>query len=383
MSIAKIIEVKGNYFEMGQSQGAQFQGIFPDIIQSLKQLAFLPYNFQKAIPTFLYKIFFQEQGKIFSRRHHTLLTGPQQKLQERWQGIAQGMKEPPSLVYGLACLEILTSEMPHIPPLACTSLALSPNMTQNGEPLLAYNHDFPESFGKHLLLRKNFPQNGYTSISITYPIMFGAIGGINEKGLAITINHAFEKKIIKDKAGLLVTSLLQDCLDTCATTREAVEKICNTPVTNGSMLTVMDASGHHEVVEVSSQKNILRENKKNHSITFNKYRIPEMESLELPLDTAGAGVLKGRLVHEATIEREKRFEEMFNEHKNLSMEDITKIFSDHKGGSGDLGTLCRHHPKTSSTLGSALFFPQQRKMKMIFGKTCSQNYQEFSLTTPT
>lgn len=376
----KYLEVCGDAYQRGFEQGDYFKRDVPTIFNSIKEIEILPYNLQKLIPNQIWKGYFWYEGRKYSQYHQKNL---EQKvdLKNQWCGLANGFCENKSTIYGMVCLEVITSEVPHYPylNLGCSSLALSSAHTSFNEPVIVYNHDFPDSFGKHLFVRKNKPSNGYTSLSLTYPLLLGAIGGINSAGLAISINHAFERKINKDQSATLVTYLLQECLDHCATVDEAIARILKTPVTNGSMLTVLDKSGKSAALEVSSHGNFLRENSKDYSITFNKYQVKELERFELPLSTRGSKMFKGELVHKHNIERSRRFLEIFDESKKYSEAEIKKIFSDHDGGVGGLATICRHHPSTSSTLASSLFFPESQKIKVIFGKPCEGEYQEFSL----
>lgn len=378
--LKKYLEVRGDAYVRGFQQGDEFRRDFSRIIRSIKEIEILPYNLQKLIPNKFFEGYFWYEGRKYFRNHQKNLT-EKTDFKDQWQGLADGFFKSEFTIYGMVCLEVITSEMPHEPSLAlgCSSLALASKHTSFNEPVIAYNHDFPDSFGKHLFVRKNTPDNGYASLSLTYPLLLGAIGGVNSAGLAISINHAFERKINKDQSATLVTYLLQECLDHCATVDEAVARILKTPVTNGSMLTVLDKTGKSAVLEVSSHGNFLRENSKDYSITFNKYQVKDLEPFELPLNTRGSKMFKGELVHKHNIERSRRFLDIFDESKKYSEAEIKKIFSDHDGGKGGLATICRHHQATSNTLASSLFYPESQKIKVIFGQPCEGEYQEYIL----
>jgi predicted choloylglycine hydrolase len=335
---------------------------------------------QKRIPLFIYKKLFAAIGKKFLKYHSDFFQMYQKsQIHERVLGLAQGLEMSPAFVYGLCALEVTTSELPHRPQLGCTSLAFEGTRTQAGTPLIAYNHDFPESFGPYLMVRRNEPKSGFASLNLTYPISLGCIAGVNEKGLAITINHAFEKTVEKNQAALFVTCLLQECLDHCENVDEAIDLILTTPTTNGSMLTLVDASGKRAVVEVSSRKRILRKATTGLLSTFNKYQEAELEKIELPLHTVGTKMFKGRLVHEHNIERPRRFAEVFDPEKIYSDDAIRELLSDHDGADGGAHTICRHHKDTSSTLASVLIKSKEKEMKVIFGPACQGEYQRFVL----
>lgn len=377
----RCLEVRGTDAERGHQQGQVYAKNLGAILDSIRQIGFLPYDLQKKIPLFVYKKLFASIGKKFLKHHHDFFqTYQKSRIHDRILGLAEGLGASPYFVYGLCALEVTTSELPHQQPqLGCTSLAFEATRTKIGTPLIAYNHDFPESFGPYLIVRHNEPKTGFASLNLTYPVSLGCIAGVNEKGLAITINHAFEKTVAKNQAALFVTCLLQECLDHCANVEEAVDLILKTPTTNGSMLTLIDASGKRAVVEVSSRKRVLRKPEEGLFCTFNKYQETELEKGELPLNTIGTKMFKGRLVHEHNIGRLRRFTEIFDAEKTYSDDDIHKLMSDHDGGDGDAHTICRHHKDTSSTLASVIIRPKEKEMKVVFGLACQGEYEKFVL----
>jgi hypothetical protein len=340
----------------------------------------LPWGLQRFIPLAVFTAVFRLAGKRYWQRHAPFLQQfPGLDLTAKVEGLAAGFGVARDLIYGLAAMEVMTSEMPHVPNYGCTSLAFEATRTAKGEPLLAYNHDFPESFGPHLYVRHNRPKNGIPSLVLAYPVLLGAIAGVNEAGLAISINHAFERQVNKKQGALFVTWLLQDCLDRFKTAEAAANHALKTPVTNGSMLTFVDKAGGRAVVELTSKKRLRRAPDAGLGFTFNKYRIPEMEGLEIPIATRGTKMFKGRLVHGANVERLRRFGAVHDPRKIYSEEDIHALMSDHAGGAGGMDTICRHDRTTSTTLSSAILHPVTGEIQMIFGPACQGSYRRYTL----
>lgn len=384
----RFLEISGNDYEAAQKQGEAFKEQSPLFIEAIREIPLAPLWIQKRIPSFFYRAFFSIQGKKFWKLHQPFFSNyKHSRLKEKFLGLASGLKESVGYVYGLNAFEPISSKLPYQKgievQLGCTSLAFSPTETENHHPLLAYNHDFPYSLGTHLFVRKNVPEKGYRSLSLTYPAILGAIAGINEKGLAVTVNHAYEKNI-KFKPALFVTLLLQECLDHCSTISEALSLIQETPVTNGSMLTFVDAQGERIVVEVASSRKGVRHAPQGILYTFNKYRLASMEKVEVPLNAMGKGIMKGIPIHGASIKREKRFLKLIEAKKTFSESEIITLLSDHDTTeSGGWHTICRHHTQTSSTLASALIDPVDLTFKVFFGFPCRESYQEFTLDGPT
>lgn len=374
----RFLKVSGTDAECGYQQGMAFRHAINSILEAIREIEILPWNLQKLLPLTCYRGIFFCEGRSFLKFHRALLDGQAGlPVKNKLKGLAEGLGVSLPFAYGLSALEALSSEMPHRAQMGCTSLVFDDTHTTERAPVLAYNHDFPQSFGPHLIVRQNEPGEGLRSVSLTYPILLGCIAGVNESGLAVTINHAFEKNIVKNQPALFVTWLLQECLNTCRDVDAAVALILKTPVTNGSMITLLDTSGKCAVVEVSSRVRVLRKPEPAACYTFNKYRTPELEALELPLDTVGTGMFHGRLVHESNIKRLERFHEIFNADKIYADEAIRQILSDHDGTSGDMHTLCRHHKATASTIASAILKPASGEMKVIFGSACQGEYETF------
>lgn len=377
----KMIRVKGTACERGEMQGEVFRDKKRHIIDGIRNLEELVlFNLHKKIPIAFYEYFFKKQGRLFLRYHREVLAAGEGERLEHVRGLASGLGVDADLVYGLSALEVLTSELPHLPSYACSSLIFKADQTKVNRPLIAYNHDFPDSFGPHIFVRHNSPKNRYKSVSLAYPVLLGAIAGVNEKGLAVTINHAFERGVKKTQAALFVTWLLQECLDTCATADDAARLVLKTRVTNGSMLNFADANGGRAVVEVCSHGNVRRPMDKGISFTFNKYRIKKMEEHELPMKTVGTKMFRGRLVHQANIDRQCRFDALFKSDHAYSEKEIHQLMSDHGADEQPgMGSICRHDKSTSSTLASAILDPAQGTMKVIFGRACAGKYQTYAV----
>jgi len=373
----RYLEVSGTFSEMAFQQGQAFRPLQNNILKALQKVPVFPSWIQKRIPAFVYKNFLRKQGKKFLKHHAPIIRDISgTSVLDQFQKMADGFEMDLPFLYGLNSFEILSSELPYT--LGCTSLAFAPHHTTDGFARLGYNHDFPTSLGKFLFVRKNNPDySSYTSLSLTYPSLLGAIGGINEKGLALSLNHAFATDI-KPMPALFITLLVQKCLDSCTTVDEALKLIEATPVPNGSMITLIDTSGKRAVVELACTRKGVRRGDETILHTFNKYQIGELEEVEIPLTAVGKGALKEIGIHNHNLSRERRYLQLTNEKGKYSDEDILNLLSDHNEEKGGPFTICRHHPQTADTLASAIFNPVERSMKVIFGFPCSGHYDSYN-----
>ena len=303
------------------------------------------------------------------------------------QGLAEGAGLSLPMMFGLGAVpEIVGAQMGYT--LGCSAIAFAAGATASVDaegrvgkgPQIAYNHDFPPRFGRYNFVRHNLPSDGFASVCLSYPIMVGSLAGVNERGLAITLNHAFSIDY-SGRPGLLLTTLVQDCLDSCASVEDAVRLIRETPVTNGAILTLADASGDRAVVERScGASRVRRPADRERLVSFNKYKHPEMERFEVPLGAVSTGLIAGIPLHESNVERQRRWDVLASAPPAcLDDSQIHALMSDHAGRAGDKNTICRHGDELSETLWGALIDCERRVLKVVFGHTCSGSYRAYAI----
>lgn len=380
----RYLEVGGTAYEMAYKQGRAFLSRFDAIFRSLTRAPFLPPWLGRLVPVFVWRRAIKRLGHRYLRRHAPLLENFNGRNHlNSLRGLATGFKLGKEQLYGMNALEIVTAHMPFS--LGCTSIAFGPEETASGRPKLGYNHDFPDSFGEYLYVQKNMPRDGYESLCLTYPVILGAIAGINSEGLAISLNHAFATDF-DDKPAVLFTLLLQECLRSCRHVADALDLIAGTPVPNGSILTLMDATGNRVAVEFSCTKRSHRYPGGGILHSFNCYQQSELKDVEVPLGARPRGmarwILKERKIHDHNLARHRRFDGLVDPAKKFADEDIHRLLSDHGDAAGDYDTICRHDARTISTIASVILSPADRRMKVIYGRPCSGSYCHYSLKEP-
>ncbi len=379
---SRLYRFTGNSSDCARQRGQIFRATLPAQIQSLIDSPLILPVVRPVLPRALLKSLIKRLGKKYLTLHRDVLKNYYGRdLAADLLAFADGYNETPQFMYGLNAIEVVSSHVPFS--LGCTSLAFAPEHTVSGEPLLAYNHDFPETFGENLYVQHTVPDSGLASLMLTYPTIMGGIAGVNTAGLAVTINHAYATDL-KPIAALPITWLLSECLLRCENVTAAVELILKTPVPNGSFLTLLDAAGNRAVVEMSCTRKEVRTLDARVACTFNFFREPVMKAHEVPFNGHTKGlmrwVLGDRLVHQHNIGREARFAKIFDHTQKYDEAAIHKFLSDHgETGVPSLETICRHDPRAMNTLASVIILPQQKTMRVIFGKPCCGDYTLFSL----
>lgn len=376
----RFLQLSGTPVDRARQKGLAFRDSHDELVQSLIDSPLIVPWLKPFLPHAVVKTVLGRLGKKYLNLHRPILQNYYgRNLFAELEGLAEGFDMPVNYIYGLNAIEILSSKIPFS--LGCTALAFAANHTNDGKPRLAYNHDFPHSFGKSLYVQETRPAEGMTTLMLTYPSILGGIAGLNSAGLAVVLNHAYATDMQLLPA-LPITWLLSECLQRCDTVAAAVELILKTPVPNGSFLTLIDCHGARAVVEVSGTRKEVRQPDESVLCTFNFYRCAALKSHEVPWMAKTTGMAKlvfgERLVHAHNMGRERRFIEFFDHAKKHDNADIHEFMADHSGHlQGAIDTICRHDERAMNTIASVILNPAAQTMKVIFGWPCQGQYLDF------
>ncbi|MCK4666787.1 hypothetical protein KAU33_08560, partial [Candidatus Dependentiae bacterium] len=151
---------------------------------------------------------------------------------------------------------------------------------------------------------------------------------------------------------------------------------------NGAILTLCDASGDIKVVEISPKHFGVRTPVNNFITATNYYIIDELREFNIPTNAyykTKIPDLKNVRIQQSNESRYNRLNELLEMKEKFNGVELKKILRDHNGTvSGNDDTICRHS-KNIGTTASAIFYPLQRKVEVLFGNPCKNEYKEFSI----
>lgn len=373
------VELNGNIEERYFSQGVGARNRWSSVLACFRELPDAPALpqpwFQRGMEAVLTAL-----GTFYLRRHRSALEAfDGGRYLRGLEALAAGFRVSPQLLFGVQITEVLTSNFGY--EAGCSALSFPAEATEAGNPWLAYNHDFPPAFAPFLQVRRNEPQDALRSLMVSYPVALGCIAGVNEAGLALTVNHAHSTDHHR-RPSVLVTMLAHHMLERCASVKEALDAAREVRVPNGSMITLVDKSGDRAVLELSATRQGVRRPSQPGGVghTFNKYRVPSLEEVEIPLGAVGKGLAKGYDVHFPNVERERRYQALAPSFPKVwSIQQVQALLSDHHDGTPHSGTLCRHNDPRSETILHALMDPKAGTLQVLFGFPCEQSLRTHAL----
>ncbi|MFX1268490.1 MAG: C45 family autoproteolytic acyltransferase/hydrolase, partial [Promethearchaeota archaeon] len=257
------IKLEGNPAERGFQQGEQLK----DKIHNMFDIVFHSKMFSevtsKLIPLSIVKFALGIMGKKNIKK-------PLQQLLpnqfEKMMALKKGAGIKRGIIYGAHFIEVMSGDPKSIyknPPIqACSMIFALPEATSDKSMIFGRNYDFPNVLQPFQVIREEIPESGYRNINFTQYPLTGCHMGLNEKGLAIGYNYgrAWKKEPLDFRLkGVPGTLIVQEVLETCATTQEAIDFIIKfTGRANGCHYGLMDISGDTCIIETTSTRHAIR-----------------------------------------------------------------------------------------------------------------------------
>lgn len=155
----------------------------------------------------------------------------------------------------------------------CSSFAAWGAESVGGDLILGRNFDFyvGDDFAKNKIVLFVNPASGYKYASVTWPGMMGVVSGMNECGLAITINAA--KGAIPTSTAMPISLLVRHILQYAKNIDEAMDiaRTCRTFVSE-SLLAASAHDGRAVIIEKTPDDTQLYTTGSNHIICTNHYQ---------------------------------------------------------------------------------------------------------------
>ena len=378
------IKLQGNAAERGYQQGDQLK----DKIHKMFDIVFHSKMFSevtsKLIPLSIIKLGLGIMGK------KNIKKPIQQYLPDQYNkmislGSAAHIRR--TILYGAHFIEVMSGDPKSIyknPPVqACSMIFAMPEATLDNSMIFGRNYDFPNVLQPFQIVREETPDDGYKNLNFTQYPLTGCHMGMNEEGLAIGYNYgrSWKKQPLDFKLkGVPGTFIVQEVLETCATTQEAIKYITEFPDrSNGCHYGLMDASGDTCVIETTSTRYAIRRTKDGILAHTNHYQTEELKDANLPDEVRFKMDDMDISPIESPIKRYKRENQLLAKSRGeITMETIKTILRDHDDREPDDFTVCTHGV-SAGTLGSIIVLPEVREFWVTDNHPCNTAYEKFKI----
>jgi Acyl-coenzyme A:6-aminopenicillanic acid acyl-transferase len=372
----------GEPYEMGRQQGATLRDRIRDALAAVSSLEAFRLRKPTWLPFPLFRRLAEHKSSRFvsaGRRNADVAAF------ERLAGIAEGAGIHGRRVQLFAALEAMMSDVCGTTAAApgCSAVALSPNASSSGRPVVAHNFDYLPLVQPFYTLRESRPTGRLRSLEFTAAPLAGSIDGVNEAGLAITCNYAY----VTDRAdpAPTITMMISEALADCRSVDEAVAFLGGRPRFGGGILMLADAGGDVASLELSCTRSAVRRPEPGEDRLFhtNLLHCAEMKAVEISPTARhtqrAPRALRGVRLHESSERRNDRFRNLLFERDRLSTDDLHAIMSDHgESGVPDRGTICMHSDYWTTTACVQLM-PVERAIHVSYSTACTAAFGEFAL----
>jgi len=369
----------GTHYEIGVQQGQAVRALLHRTFAQAGNLVEVKSMKPRFVPM---SLFLSLARRRATKQLHDAIVHYYPNQAARLTGIADGAGIDVSWLFFAQSMELLVtinSSIYHVP--ACTSFGCTPQRTRTQDTILAKNFDYPNHFFPLNLTCHVKPTGAYQTLGCTMAPLPGMLDGMNEHGLTVTQNLAYA---IDEPTCFAPNSLaLQEMLETCQTTDEAVQFITHTQRAGNHLLMIADVEDHIKTVEISHNYSAIRSPQNGQLINTNHYHTATMQQHEVPHDAVFTGDVaqefRGIRVHESSEQRFQRAQELLTD---IVVDDhvLATVLSDH--GQNNMAsnlTLCQHGDYLS-TLRSGIFYPKRRQLKVLYGNPCQNTFSEFSFS---
>jgi predicted choloylglycine hydrolase len=374
----------GDPRDMGLTQGTALREKIREARESLRKLEALRIEQPSWLP---YPLFLNLAERKSEKFLLPALRQSNPAMLARMQGIAEGAGLPLRSLCLMNAMEAFIGSVAGrtvVPPLgACSALAVRGARSRTGEPIIAKNFDYFTLVQPFFILRESRPRDGFCSLDFALAPQAGTVDGVNEKGLAITINYAFVTDPVTPNP--LVTMLIADALASCATVTEAVRRITASPRWGAGMLMLADASGDLASVELSNTRAGVRRPAAGADwLHFtNVCLCPETCAVQVAESAIWSDkspvLLRGGSVLQPHAIRARRMEELVQKQSSIGPDELAAIMADHgPTGVPDGASPCVHTDYFKTT-ASLQWFPARRGVRVSYSTACTAQYVEINL----
>ncbi|UCG27756.1 MAG: choloylglycine hydrolase [Bacteroidales bacterium] len=205
----------------------------------------------------------------------------------------------------------------------CTSFALWDSKSEDSTLIHGRNFDFymGDDFAKNKIISFIRPDSGFNFMIVTWGGMIGAVSGMNDQGLSITINAA--KSSVPTVAKTPITLLTREILQYAGTIEEAFEIAGNREIFVSESIMVSSAKDNQTaIIEKTPEEYVLYGSDTNFIVCTNHFQSDYFIS-----DT----VNRQNIQESSSLYRLLRVKELLKRNKTVSVQGMVNILRDRKG----------------------------------------------------
>lgn len=206
---------------------------------------------------------------------------------------------------------------------ACTSFSAWNQKTDDSTLIIGRNFDMylGDSFAMDKIICFINPKKGYKLMTIAWGGMIGAVSGMNEKGLTVTINAAKSKRPSKTKTP--ISLITREILQYAKNIEEAyaIAKKGETFVSESILIGSLE-DNKAAIIEISPQKIDLFTTDGDYIVCANHYQGEVYKNDKLNIEN---------LKESASLYRFKRVDELINRIGKLNIKNTAELLRDQKG----------------------------------------------------
>lgn len=375
-----IIKTRGSHYEVGLQQARIYRCLVGNInmVKVLREMEMVQAGTPIGGPpfNFIFSQMLHYGAKKIVSNIYDLLPSQYEKL----EGMAEGFNLSVERLAQVLFFENLSGNMkiettvPRFPSRGCSAGII----TKGNQGFLIKNYDFPNELEEWQMLRYIDLNQGYSTVCLGEGAAPGVVSGMNDKGLAMTINAAYTNDIDMDLAPS--SMIVQECLEKFSSAEKTAEFLMDFPIALGQIFVILDRDQKGMIVErTNNEKNIREMNELENGSYIGaansffcentrEVQLPE-ETIWTPKDIHGLKLIKGSDIRHQRIS--ELLKDLVEKTGNIDIGDLRAILSDH----GDLGeggdtTICRH-AEYWKTLSSVYMEPKNNRIFVNEGNPCS------------
>lgn len=255
----------------------------------------------------------------------------------------------------------------------CSHIALLPQITQSGHPLLARNYEFNDELEDFTLIKTSVTGK-YTHIG-TSVLSFGRDDGFNEHGLAVTMSScgfpvgAGKGMRLPALCGLQFWAVIRTLLENCKTVEESLLYLKEMPIAYNLNLILLDKTGHAALLETLDGKQAVKQIKTGDNKFYlhatNHAHIDEIKAYE-------PKAMNHSLVRYRTIK------ENINYKKVITIEELKKLLLNEY----PTGLCCHFYKDFFGTTKSMIIDPLDGTIELCWGGRIENGWKRYSIFEP-